>query len=114
MIKCRTMSGNADVVSKCIGFLRSMSALSQPGDIGFDTAEGVAPLDLIEFARAKAVGPVNRTPVSLTVVQGDVPGFDLRGTHAVATLQAKRAFGVVPLILISVLALVVALILSRR
>tara|TARA_B100000683_G_C12476066_1_gene549606 strand:+ start:1786 stop:2112 length:327 start_codon:yes stop_codon:yes gene_type:complete len=108
------MSDNDEIVSRCMGFLNSMAAISQPVDIGFDAASGTAPPSLLDLARGVATGPVDRTPVSLTVVQGPEPKFDLRGTHAVATLQADRRFGVLPLVLICVLAIVVALMLCRH
>ena len=107
---------NDDVLARSEAFLGSMSAIASPSDIAVDLfARDGCMRPLADMAAAVAHGSVSAAPVSLTVACGSRPEFTLRGTHALATVQAdRRGHGAFVVISIIVAIVLVAVLLCRR
>lgn len=107
---------NSNVIDKCVGFLRSMQAISAPDNIGCQIfARTPLTEPVVSLADKIAAGDVNTSPITLTLGSSRHPHFDIRGTHAYATLacRSEHNFGAIALLLIIIVLTVVAIFMFR-
>lgn len=107
---------NSSVIDRCVGFLNSMSGIAAPDSIGcqiFARTPLTDPVALLSDKFAK--GDVNIAPITLTLGTAKHPLFDIRGTHAYATLACRsdHNFGAIALILITIVLSVIAIFMFR-
>ena len=108
-------ASNDDVLQWCEGFLKSMSTLTSPADMGVDLYTSSPLTDhLAEMARGVAHGDPSHTPVSLTLARGHDASFVMRGTHVYATLKEHRQQSLWILVSLIVAVLLMALMVGHR
>lgn len=111
-----TTMSNDEILARSEGFLKSMSSIASSSDIAVDLfAHHGCMRPLSDIAATVASGSMSTAPVSLTVACGERPGFAMRGTHALATVQADRRGSGGPIVISIIIAvLLVAIVLCRR
>ncbi len=99
----------SEVLERSTEFLTLMSRLAPPHDVCFRTfAPPQRTGELCALAQRVATGG-DAAAVSLTLRPGDAPSFQLRGTHALATLQESSAPATRVAIIVVLLVLLVVL-----
>ena len=109
-------NNNEAVLAYGEAFLHSMRRLSAPSEIAVDLFSRTGCMQpLAALADTVASGVVSSAPVTLTVASGAHPEFTLRGTHALATVQAdRRGNGAVIVLSLIVATVLIAILLCRR
>lgn len=107
---------NSSVVDRCVGFLKSMSGIASPDNIGCQIFARTPLTEPVAFLTDKlAKGDVNTAPITLTLGTANHPRFDIRGTHAYGTLacRSEHNFGAIALILTTIVLTVMAILMFR-
>ena len=105
---------NASVVARAASFIRHMSRIAEPSDIGVDLCEHESLGALASTCADAATGNPADTIVSLTLAPGPAADFNIKGSHAYGTLSTPKGWGSWLMITLTVAVLLIALVLCRR
>jgi 3-oxoacyl-[acyl-carrier-protein] synthase III len=99
---------NAQVIEHCHAFMDTMSDVCETANFGFNSFRQTEDLSsLCLKASRSCTNRADDTPVSLTIVAGSTPDFQINGLHAYASLNDGRSKSTDPFVMVA--GLIVAL-----